>query len=101
LHGAKVKDNRFCRFILLSPSFPFNFKIPNSLPLKAFSFCLLLQLCILLAASQSTRTSLNLLSTNTYTTQQTNALSFSVNQAALAYTSTVMAGVYSERRFML
>ncbi|HYH15796.1 MAG TPA: hypothetical protein VD794_11275 [Flavisolibacter sp.] len=60
----------------------------------------MLQLWLLLAAGQSTRTSPNLLQTSMYT-QQTTAFSFTANQAALAYTSTLMSGVYGERRFML
>ena len=69
--------------------------------MKTASLCILLQLSMLLAASQTTRNALYLVQAGTYTQQSSNAFSFTANQAALAYATTFMAGLYGERRFML
>jgi hypothetical protein len=50
---------------------------------------------------QATRYPLNVFQATTYSQHHTNAFSFSANQAALAYSSTIMAGIFSERQFML
>lgn len=69
--------------------------------MKTASLFLLLQLGLLLAAGQTTRYALHTVQTGTYTQQQTNAFSFTANQAALAHATTLMAGLYGERRFLL
>lgn len=61
----------------------------------------MLQLCMLLAIGQSTRHPLNAIPSTTYSQHHTSAFSFLGNQAALASSSTLMAGIFSERRFML
>lgn len=69
--------------------------------MKTATLYVLLQLSILLTASQTTRNSLNTIQTGTYAQHHTNAFSFTANQAALAHTSAFMGGIYGERRFML
>lgn len=69
--------------------------------MKAITFCLLLQLCMLFAIGQATRYPLNAIQSTTYSQHHTSAFTFTANQAALVSSSTFMAGIFSERRFML